>query len=124
MKHYINTETEKGGKILGFCTSRNMLKTGVNIEVSNTQYVQAHKHEENNTITIDGDNMSFSKVEYPKSDEELKAKQLAEAYGYLASTDFYMTVDKYATLTDEKKTELTTKRQEARDLINSLEGAE
>lgn len=39
---------------------------------------------------------------------------------YLQSTDFYMTVDKYATLTEEKKEELITKRAEARELINSL----
>ena len=47
--------------------------------------------------------------------------QIFEAKQYLSSTDFYMTVDKYATLTEEKQLELTTKRAEARELINTLE---
>ena len=47
--------------------------------------------------------------------------QIQEAKDYLSSTDFYMTVDKYATLTTEKQLELTTKRAEARELINTLE---
>lgn len=51
---------------------------------------------------------------------ELKNK-IQEAKTYLASTDFYMTVDKYATLTADKQLELTTKRAEARELINTLE---
>lgn len=57
--------------------------------------------------------------------KEIKLKeinaQIAEAKQYLASTDFYMTVDKYATLTEERQLELTTKRAEARELINTLE---
>lgn len=47
--------------------------------------------------------------------------QIAEAKAYLSSTDFYMTIDKYAELDDAKKVELTTKRAEARELINKLE---
>ena len=54
--------------------------------------------------------------------EEDKAKQIAEAKEYLASTDFYFTVDKYATLSEERKLELNTLRAEARVLINLLEG--
>lgn len=53
--------------------------------------------------------------------EEDKAKQIAEAKEYLASTDFYFTIDKYATLSEERKLELNTLRAEARVLINSLE---
>ena len=48
-------------------------------------------------------------------------KQIQEAKTYLASTDFYMTVDKYAELSEARKVELTTKRAEARELINTLE---
>ena len=54
--------------------------------------------------------------------EEDKANQIAEAKEYLTSTDFYFTVDKYATLSEERKLELNTLRAEARVLINSLEG--
>jgi hypothetical protein len=52
---------------------------------------------------------------------DLDAQKVSEAKAYLASTDFYMTVDKYATLTDERKAELTQLRAEARVLINALE---
>ena len=54
--------------------------------------------------------------------EEDKDKQIAEAKEYLTSTDFYFTVDKYATLSEERKLELNILRAEARVLINSLEG--
>jgi hypothetical protein len=52
------------------------------------------------------------------------AQKVSEAKDYLASTDFYMTIDKYATLTDERKAELTQLRAEARKLINELEVAD
>lgn len=47
--------------------------------------------------------------------------KIQEALAYLASTDFYMTVDKYASLTTERQVELTTNRAKARELINTLE---
>lgn len=56
----------------------------------------------------------------PTPEQELQAK-INEANQYLKDTDFYMTVDKYAELSDERKIELTTKRSEARELINQLE---
>lgn len=49
--------------------------------------------------------------------QELEAK-IAEAKAYLASTDFKMTVDYYATLTPEQQEELTVKRAEARAFLN------
>ena len=59
------------------------------------------------------------------TEEELRItyinKQIQEAKAYLASTDFYMTVDKYAELNETRKVELTTKRAEAREVINTLE---
>ena len=48
--------------------------------------------------------------------QELEAK-IAEAKAYLASTDFKMTVDYYATLTHEQQEELTAKRAEARAFL-------
>jgi len=44
-------------------------------------------------------------------------KKVQEAKEYLASTDFKMTVDHYATLTKKEQTELTKKRAEARSLV-------
>ena len=59
------------------------------------------------------------------TEEELQItsinKQIQEAKTYLADTDFYMTVDKYAELDEVRKVELTTKRAEAREVINTLE---
>lgn len=59
------------------------------------------------------------------TEEELQItsinKQIQEAKAYLASTDFYMTVDKYSELDEARKVELTTKRAEAREVINTLE---
>ena len=43
--------------------------------------------------------------------------KISEAKAYLASTDFKMTVDYYATLTLEQQSELTTKRAEARAFL-------
>lgn len=61
---------------------------------------------------------------YPTDEEIAKEEvinKIAEAKAYLASTDFYMTVDKYTELEEARKVELTTKRAEARELINTLE---
>ena len=56
-----------------------------------------------------------------ESKEQSLNSQIQEAKAYLISTDFYMTVDKYAELSEGRKAELTTKRAEARELINELE---
>lgn len=59
------------------------------------------------------------------TEEELQItsinKQIQESKTYLTDTDFYMTVDKYAELDEVRKVELTTKRAEAREVINTLE---
>jgi len=44
-----------------------------------------------------------------------------EAMKYLVDTDFYMTVDKYETLTTERQEEIKAKRAEARVTINDSE---
>lgn len=64
----------------------------------------------------------------PQYTEEELAQQaanqrVAEAYKYLQDTDFYFTVDKYATLTPDRKLELETLRAEARVVVNN-EGVE
>ena len=60
----------------------------------------------------------FTEEELAKQESD---RQIAESKTYLASTDFYMTVDKYAELDGARKVELTTKRAEARELISTLE---
>lgn len=61
-----------------------------------------------------------SKFEMP-TDEEIQAgvtaNLVAEAKNYLASTDYKMTVDYFATLSEVEQNELTTKRAEAREFI-------
>ena len=56
-----------------------------------------------------------------KSDEQLQQQYLGaeatQAQQYLDSTDYLFTVDKYSTLTDERKTELTGKRDTARQKV-------
>lgn len=60
----------------------------------------------------------FTEEELAKQESD---RQIAESKTYLASTDFYMTVDKYAELDEARKVELTTKRAEAREVINTFE---
>ena len=52
-----------------------------------------------------------------ESDKQIEIQAKKEAQAYLISTDFYMTVDKYKQLTEEKIVELETKREEAREVI-------
>ena len=58
-----------------------------------------------------------------KTDEDINNPKykISEAKAYLASTDFYMTIDKYAELDEARKVELTTKRAEARKFIRANE---
>lgn len=115
MTYIINYTKE--GKILGFTKG----DTYLNIELSNAVWFEAQSF---NKIIIDGEAISFDKVDW-RTVEEIKEEELQnkinEAKAYLTSTDFYMTVDKYAELDESRKVELTTKRAEARELINTLE---
>ena len=64
----------------------------------------------------------IANFKYPTEEElaqqELEVK-IAEAKTYLASTDFKMTVDYYATLTPEQQEELIAIRAEARAFIGA-----
>lgn len=55
------------------------------------------------------------------SEEEIQAEiiknQVAEAKNYLASTDYKMTIDYFATLSEVEQNELIAKRAEAREFI-------
>jgi hypothetical protein len=50
--------------------------------------------------------------------------KIAEAKAYLASTDFKMTVDYFATMTVEKQEEFTSLRAEAREFIRVNQGVQ
>lgn len=77
-------------------------------------------YEEYKQWLVDGNipEPEFTEEELAKQESD---RQIAESKTYLASTDFYMTVDKYVELDEAIKVELTTKRAEARELINTLE---
>lgn len=58
----------------------------------------------------------------PTEDEiqaEITLHLVNEAKNYLASTDYKMTVDYFATLTVDEQNELTTKRAEAREYVRA-----
>lgn len=60
------------------------------------------------------------------TEEELQItsihKQIQEAKAYLASTDYKMTVDYFATLTEAEQVQLTQLRAETREFIRTNEG--
>ena len=56
-------------------------------------------------------------------DKALVIQKIQEYKAYLLATDFKMTVDYYATLTEAEQLELTAKRQEAREYIRMNEVA-
>ena len=66
-----------------------------------------------------------SKFEMPSEESiqvEITKNQVAEAKNYLASTDYKMTVDYFATLTEIEQNELILKRAEAREFIIANKG--
>lgn len=68
----------------------------------------------------------LSKFVYPTQEELDKAlviQKIQEYKAYLLATDFKMTVDYYATLSEVEQLELTAKRQEAREYIRMNEVA-
>lgn len=113
MKYIINYTQE--GKILGFAKG----DTGLNIEVSNAIWFE---NQGMNKIIIDGENISFDKVNW-RSSQEIEKQELQlkinEAKSYLQSTDYKMTVDYFATLSKDIQDELILKRNEAREFIRA-----
>ena len=114
MNYCINYNEQ--GKILGFVKG----DTDLNIEVSNAVWFEAQSY---NKIIIDGENISFDKVDWKTSEEiqeqELQ-QQIAEAKQYLAKTDhkFY---NGYKPKTDEDLVEIERLRDEAREFIRANE---
>lgn len=56
------------------------------------------------------------------TEEEILNQKINEAKAYLASTDYKMTVDYFATLTEAEKVQLTQLRAETREFIRTNEG--
>lgn len=107
---------------------RNIENTLVDVEIEHPQYgwiPYTFKYGEKDT-SFDSEIREYLEtasiekfVEPIQTAEEILAEKVAEAKAYLASTDFKMTVDYYATLLDDEKSELTRKRAEAREFIRS-----
>lgn len=112
MKYIINYTSE--GKILGFAKG----DTDLNIEVSNAIWFKAQSF---NKIIIDGDNISFDKVDW-RIDEEIAKQELQskinESKQYLNKTDhkFY---NGYKPKENEDLIEIERLRDEARELIRT-----
>lgn len=104
---YIINYTSKG-RILGFCQG----DTDLNIELPNSIWLEGQSY---NKIIIDGDNISFDKVDWRTQEEidtdtALINKQ--EALTYLNSTDWYITRKLETGV--EIPLDVSTKRAEAR----------
>ena len=112
MKYYINY-TEQG-KILGFAKS----DTDLNIEVSNAIWFEGQSY---NKIIIDGDNISFDKVDW-RTPEEIQEQelqqQIAEAKQYLDDTDHKFYGD-YEPKVGEDLEVIRAKRSEARAFVRA-----
>ena len=115
MKYHINYTNE--GKILGFAKG----DTDLNIEVSNAIWFEGQGY---NKIIIDGDNISFDKVDW-RTPEEIRTTeintQIAEAKSYLAETGWYVERLNDPSSGKAIPEEVLAKRAEARELINTLE---
>jgi hypothetical protein len=98
-------------------------------EVGQVPYLVRYKLDENGNryshyldkVGEDGYKLpDFEAIEADKQ-KALNNEAKAKAQKYLNDTDFYMTVDKYAELTEDKKAELTKLRAEAREVIRTYE---
>ena len=115
MKYIINYN--KQGKILGFAKG----DSDLNIEVSNAKWVEGQSY---NKIIVDGDNISFDKVDW-RTPEEIRTveinTQISEAKSYLSDTGWYIERLNDPSSGKAIPEEVLAKRAEARELINTLE---
>jgi len=88
---------------------------GSHIVVSDEEWESFNRHPSHAIKHVDG-KLTVDADYFAQ--REIQAKVL-EYKRYLESTDFYMLVDKYATLDDARKEELLAKRSEARAYINA-----
>lgn len=78
MKYIINYNEQ--GKILGFTQG----KDGLNIEVSNATYIEAQKY---NKIIVDGDNITFDKVDW-RTLEEIDEAHNADILSQISAKEY------------------------------------
>ena len=91
-----------------------------NIKVTEEQWKNSINNN-HNKINNDG---TSEHVDFRSDQEKIineNLEKIERAKKYLKETDFYFTVDKYTTLSEDKKVELGKKREEARTIINELE---
>jgi hypothetical protein len=100
----------------------------VKYDTSIKRYIESEYYIDDSYLQVEYDeegNVIFPKEYALQIEKEKKIVSITnlinEAKAYLTSTDFYFTIDKYATLSEERKLELKTLRAEARKLINDLE---
>ena len=111
MKHYIN----KNKELFGIEQGQEFLVKSDWIEcITQEDGVPYSKYNTDGTPDID-------LIEQERVANELSTK-IAEAKAYLASTDFKMTVDYFATMVIEKQEEVIAKRAEAREFIRANQG--
>lgn len=72
-------------------------------------------------IVSDPNGFPIAVDEIERSPQEVQEERVSVALKYLLDTDFYFTIDKYETLSEERKAELTQKRADARAVVNAAE---
>lgn len=104
------------------------LEKGVYLIPANATTVEPLEYKEGFDIKFSDNNWIYAEVikdekEYTTQPElsELETK-IQEAKAYLASTDYKMTVDYFATLTEAEQVQLTQLRAETREFIRTNEG--
>ena len=105
------------GKLLGWYDDEihNDIPTP-NIEISDDVWQNAINNN-HNKINIDGTTELFDfRTDAEKAADDI-ITQLHAAHSYLNSTDFKMTIDYFATLTDTERDDLTNSRAAAREFI-------
>lgn len=108
MEYYINYTSE--GQIVGFLTIKN--DTDLNIKVSNEIWVEGQSY---NKIIIDGDNISFDKVDWrtqEEIDEQIQNEFRLKRDNLLNTVaDHYQKPLVWETLTVEQQDKVRTYRQ-------------